>query len=374
MKDLDYSIIFKAAHTLMFDVDPVKAKENVHYLEKEEAVFFDTYFKSTVMTKKVNLQGHHRGVYDGLTLQEIKDTMEYDYLVERYCDQIRFVISYNLFGEILKHKEDLKNDVDNVIQDKIITEFIRTLDASFLKVDHYCFVCGVTTKSSFKNGMFTSVVSEDSRMGQFAGHQPCKLTKGIDTYTYKINIPSGKLLFANDLRELFPELDRFDDDKYITEKSGYSNSINSELGVMYTQEFWNNHGMIYVQVGNTSPHVFQDSITKNIEVKFKSIYTPQKGDEDLDVDDSDDDEDPDYVKNYTATENDLGSVCTDLWAVCGIDHDLMKDLCNKHKIDFKTLSAGCITVDVDPGEYNVRSFNASHDSSKNTFFSVSKAE
>lgn len=374
MKDLDYSIIFKAAHTLMFDVDPVKAEENVHHLEKEEAAFFDTYFKATVMTKKVNLQGHHRGVYDGLTLQEIKDTMEYDYLVQRYCDQIKFVISYKLFGEILKYKEELKNDVDNVIKDKIITEFIRTLDASFLTVDHYCFVCGVTTKSSFKNGMFTSVVSEDSRMGRFVGHQPCKLTKGIDEYTYKLNIPSGKLLFANDLRELFPELSRFEADKYITEKSGYSNSINSELGVMYTQEFWNNHGMIYVQVGNTSPHVFQDSITKNIEVKFESIYTPREGEDDLDVDDSDDEEDPDYVKNYTDTEKDLGYVCTDLWAVCAIDHDLMKDLCTKHNIDFKELSDSCITVNVDPGEYNVRSFNASHDSSKNTFFSVSKAE
>jgi hypothetical protein len=80
------------------------------------------------------------------------------------------------------------------------------------------------------------------------------------------------------------------------------------------------------------------------------------------------------VKNYTDTEKDLGYVCTDLWAVCAIDHDLMKDLCKKHKIDFKELSGSCITVNVEPGEYNVRSFNASHDSSKNTFFSVSKAE
>ena len=373
MKDLDYSVIFKAAHTLMIDVDPVKAEEDVHHLDKEQDVFFDTYFKECFMTKKVNLQGHHMGVYDGLTLQEIKDTMEYDYLVERYADQIKFSISYTLFGEILKHKEELNNDVDNVIQEKIIQEFIKTLEASFLTVDHYCFVCGVTTKSSYKNGLFTSVVSEDSRMGKFAGHKPCNLPKGLDEYTYKLNIPSGKLLFANDLRELFPEFSRFEADKYITEKSGYQNGINSELGVMYTQEFWNNHGMIYVQVGNTSPHVFQDSITKNIQVKFESIYTPQEGDEVIEVDE-DSDDDPDYIKNYTATEKDLGYICTDLWAVCAIDHDLMKALCKKHKISFKSLSDSCIKVNVEPGEYNVRSFNASHDSSKNTFFEVTKAE
>ena len=372
MKDLNFVTIFKAAHTLMFDVDPVKAEKDVHHLNKQEELLFDKYFKDTVMSKKVNLQGHHKGVYDGLTLQEIKDTMEYDYLVERYCDQIKFSISYNLFNEILKNKDALNNDVDSIIQEKIISDFIRALDSSFLTVDHYCFVCGVTTKSSFKNGLFTSVVSEDSRMGKFAGHKPCKLTKGIDEYTYKLNIPSGKLLFANDLRELFPEFDSFEADKYITEKSGYNNSINSELGVMYNQEFWNNHGMIYVQVGNTSPHVFQDSITKNIEVKFESIYTPQKVDEYVEVDE-DSDEDPDYTKNYTDTEKDLGYICTDLWAVCAIDYDLMKSLCTKHNINFTSLSGKCIQVDLDPGEYIVHSFNAASYADKNTFFSINKA-
>lgn len=377
MKDLDYTLIFKAAQTLMADVDPAKAEADVHHLEKEESEFFDTYFKSTLMTKKVDLQGHHMGVYDGHTLQEIKDTMEYDYLVERYCDQIKFSISYKFFGEILKNKEALKNDVDNVIQEKIIQEFIKTLEASFLTVEHYCFVCGVTTRSSYNNGLFTSVVSDDSRMGKFAGHQPCKLPKGLAEYSYNVNIPSGKLLFANDLRELFPDLSRFEVNTYITEKSGYNNNVNSDLGVMYSQEFWNNHGMIYVQVGNTSPHVFQDTVTQNIEVKFDSVYKPQERDDELKFNDSDDEdedgEDPDYVKNYTATEKDLGYICTDLWAVCAIDHDLMKTLCEKHHINFEELSGSCIAVTVEPGEYIVHSFNAASYACKNTFFNIKKA-
>jgi hypothetical protein len=360
MKDLDYTSIFKTAYQLVIDVDPVKAEADVHYLSNQENEIFETYFKKAIMQVTVNLQGHHKGVYDGKTLQEIKDTMQYDYLVERYSDQIKCAISYSLFGEILTNKEALLDDNENLIKNKIIKDFINTLNSSLMTVDHFCFVCGVTTKSKYHDNQFTSVVEEGSRMAKFSGHHPCKLPHGIADYSYPLSIPSGKLLFANDLRELFPDSDP---DVYINEKSGYYNGINSELGVMYNQEYWNNLGMVYVQVGNTSPHVFQDKKTQTIQVKPEYRYLKNRSIN----------EESDEVANYTETEHDLGYVCTDLWAVCAIDHDLMKTLCNQHSLDFEEIFDSCIMVDVEPGVYNVKSFNARRDPNKNVFFEVTRA-
>lgn len=369
MDNLDYNIIFKAAYEMVHLLNPIKSEADVHYFKNQEEELFDNYFKETIMSKKVNLQGHHNGQFDGKTLQEIKNEFEYEYLTTRCCDQIKFAISYSLFGEIMKKLEDLKTDTEQTVQNTIVKEFINSLNSSFLTSDSYCFTCGISAKVSLKKGVFSNIVDADSRMARFSGHHACKFSKGLHDYSHKLDIPSGKLMFANDLRCLFPEVVHMDT-AYITEKSGYSNDINSEVGVMYNKEFWNNHGMIYVQTGSTSPHIFKDKISNVISVKFKHLYVKEA---DMANYEQDEDEDDGCVKNYTATEQDFGRITTDLWAVCGIDYNLMKTLCDKHSIDFDELADDCICVDVEPGQYEVRSFNAARERRKNTFFDVIKA-
>lgn len=369
MENIDYKSVFTAAYNMVKDLDPIKAEKENDYFKKQKEDLFSQYFEKEVMSKKVNLQGHSKGAFDGKTLQEIKNEFEYEYLTSRCCDQIKFAISYKLFEGIMKNLEALKTDDDLVVQNVIIKDFVQFLDSPILQSEHYCFVCGISAKVALNNGVYSNIVESDSRMAKFSGYHVCQYPKGLEEYDNKVDIPSGKVMFANDLRCLFPDSDNLSD-AYITKKSGYYNSINSDVGVMYNKEFWNNLGMVYVQVGNTSPNVFKDKETGIISVKFKNIYID---DEDLSQYEQDEEEDEGYVKNYSDTEQDMGRICTDLWAVCAVDYDLMKSLCLKHNIDFEKLSEDCIEVAVEPGKYNVRSFNAARNARKNTFFTMVKA-
>lgn len=368
MENFDYNTIFEAAYEMLKDLDPVKAEADKNYLKKQEEKLFVDYFEEVVMSKKMNLQGHSQGKFDGKTLREIKNEFEYEYLTSRCCDQIKFAISYKLFSPIIKDFETLKNDLDQTIRNTIITQFINWLESSFLESEHYCFVCGMTAKIGLKSDGYSNIIDSNSRMAKFSGYHACPYPKGIDHYSHVLNVPSGVLMFANDLRCLFPDTDRLSND-FITEKSGYYNSINSELGVKYNQQFWSELGMAFVQVGNTSPNIFKDTQTGVISVKFKNIYVDS---DNLSGYEQEEDEDEGYVKNYTKTDEDFGRISTDLWAICAIDLDLMKLLCTQHNIDFESLSKECIKVTVEPGDYNVRSFNAARDGSKNTFFDVTK--
>lgn len=368
MKNLDYNAIFKAAYEMLKDLDPVKAETDKNYLKKQEDKLFVDYFEETVMSQKVNLQGHSQGKFDGKTLREIKNEFEYEYLTSRCCDQIKFAISYKLLSLIMKDLEVLKTDIDLSVQTSIINQFTNFMKSPILESEHYCFVCGMTAKISLKEHGYSNVIDPDSRMAKFSGYHACPHPKGIDDYSHVLNVPSGELMFANDLRCLFPDTDGLSN-AFIVEKSGYYNSINSELGMMYNKQFWNELGMAFLQVGNTSPNVFKDTQTGVITVKFKNIYIDS---EDLSGYEQEEDEDEGYVKNYTKTDEDFGRISTDLWAICAIDLDLMKSLCIQHNIDFETLSKECVQVSVEPGDYTVRSYNAARDGSKNTFFDVTK--
>lgn len=345
MNNLDYDKIFAFSYALVKDLDPVKAEDDVNYLDKPTEQVFLKYFEKEVMSKKVDIQGHSKGLFDGKTLSEIKEEFEYQRLTNRCCEQMKFAISYKLLGGIMKNLDALKNDIDSSVQSSIISSFLDILTSSVIDSEHYCFVCGNTAKLSLKNDIYTNIISPDSRLARFPAYQPCKYPNGLNEYTNVLSVPSGRLMFANDLRCLFPNQDRLSD-AYIVDKSGYYNDINSDVGMMYNQEFWNTLGLIYVQVGNTSPNIIKNNITGRI---FASI-------------------------NYTCNKNEdvCGHITTDLWAICGIDYELMKDLCIKHHIDFEKLSKNCVEVSVEPGKYVVRSFNAARNANINTFFEIVK--
>lgn len=352
MQNINYIEIFNKASELMDGIDYLTVKKDSKYLKKQEEEIFKLYFEEAVLNTVVNLQGHNRSMYDGKTIKEIKESFEYEYLTERYLDQVKFVILHDLFIPILESQSELLMDSDFSLRDNILSLFKDTLNSPYFTVEHNCFVCGVNTRSYYHNGQFTNIVDENSRMFKSASHKPCSHKNGIGKYDFKINIPSGKLVIANDLRKLFSrEICTSLADQYIIDKSGYYNSICSQLGRYYTQEYWNDLGLIYVTMGNCSPYVFQDSVTKNLTFKSDYIYCPQNDRDSIEYDD-----DKNYIKNYTETEVKLGQVITDLWAVCAIDLDLMKALSGEKNIDCKNILDDALIVDIEPGEYIVRSF------------------
>jgi len=345
MTNLEYDKIFSFSYELVKGLDPVKAENDIHYLDKPTEQVFSKYFEKEIMSKKVDIQGHSKSVFDGKTLSEIKEQFKYERLSSRCCDQMKFAISYKLLGGIMNNLDALKHDIDLTVQTSIINDFLNILTSSVIDSEHYCFVCGVNTKISLKNGLYTNKVSSNSRLAAFSAHQPCQYPDGLSAYSNVLDVPSGILMFANDLRDLFPDKDSLSD-QYVTHKSGYYNDINSDVGMMYNQEFWNRLGLIYVQVGNTSPNIFKNTETGKI---FAAI-------------------------NYTCRKNedDCGHISTDLWAVCGIDFNLMQTLCLKNNIDFEKMKKECIQVSVEPGKYVVKSFNAARNANENTFFEVVK--
>lgn len=365
MENLDYNTIFKAAYEMLKDLDPVKAETDKNYLKKQEDKLFVDYFEETIMSQKVNLQGHNKGKFDGKTLSEIKNEFEYEHLTSRCCDQIKFAISYKLFSPIMKELDALKSDSNDSVKNSIIQQFTNLLDSPILESEHYCFVCGMNSKIGLTKNGYSNIVDPNSRMAQFSGYHACPYPQGIEQYSNVVKVPSGTLMFANDLRCLFPNA-ASKSDSYIINRSGYYNSICSELGMLYNAEFWNKLGLVYVQVGNTSPQIVKNTKTGVITVKMNNNH--------------DDDCEYDYeekgehytVKKYTSNEEYCGRISTDLWAICAIDLDLMKSLCIQNNIDFETLSKECVQVTVEPGDYNVRSYNAARDGSKNTFFDVTK--
>jgi hypothetical protein len=361
MENLDYNTVFEAAYEMLKDLDPVKAKADKNYLKKQEDKLFVDYFEEFIMSQKMNIQGHSKGQFDGKTLREIKNEFEYEHLTSRCCDQIKFAISYKLFSPIIKELHALKLDSKGSVKDSIIQQFTNLLDSPILESEHYCFVCGMNSKIGLTADGYSNFVDPNSRMARFSSHHACPYPQGIEQYSNVVKVPSGNLMFANDLRCLFPDADSRSD-AYIIEKSGYYNSICSELGMLYNTEFWNKFGLVYVQVGNTSPQIVKNTKTGVVTVKINNTHD----------DDYEEKGEHHTVKKYISNEEYCGRISTSLWAVCAIDLDLMKSLCTQHGIDFETLSKECVQVSVEPGDYNVRSYNAARDGSKNTFFDVTK--
>jgi hypothetical protein len=75
----------------------------------------------------------------------------------------------------------------------------------------------------------------------------------------ELDLSSGQLLLANDMRELFgsdKEQDAIDQEFQDRRNEGQYISINNTLGRMLNTEMWAENDMMYFQTGNTSPNYY----------------------------------------------------------------------------------------------------------------------
>ncbi len=157
---------------------------------------------------------------------------------------------------------------------------------------------------------------------------PCKFADGLPPTEWELNVPSGKLVIANDLRELFPLPEDEDFD------------INTPLGCRQTALAYAANGLSHAYVGNTCPGVY--SCGKNT---FKIVNPPSNekwnGEE--------------YVKVTPKPKfkgKRIAGICTDLWWYSICDYEEFRRRCRrfKHKVgDFNT-----DVVNVKPGVYRFR--------------------
>ncbi|MDA4132877.1 MAG: hypothetical protein OK454_07110, partial [Thaumarchaeota archaeon] len=159
---------------------------------------------------------------------------------------------------------------------------------------------------------------------RFAG-KPCEFPNGLPLTEWELNVPSGKLVVANDLRELFPLPDGDDFD------------IGSTMGCRQTALAYATNGMSHAYVGNSCPGVFKCG-----EGLFKIANAPQ--DEEWDG--------KKHVKIKPAPKFEgerVAGICTDLWWYSLCDHEEFKRRCRRFKQ--KVSDFNIETVDVKPGVY-----------------------
>ena len=145
---------------------------------------------------------------------------------------------------------------------------------------------------------------------------PCEFPKGFEVSEWELNVPSGKLVVANDLRDWYPIDGDFD--------------IETERGLHETAMAYAEAGMSHAFVGNTCPGVYRE--------RRKGSYS---------------------IKNSRSSKN-IASICTDLWWYSLCDYEDLKRRGAYYTPDNDMddyLEKFCSVVDVKPGVYRFRHYN-----------------
>ena len=176
------------------------------------------------------------------------------------------------------------------------------------------------------NKSFSEKIEEDDRLRHEATLQARRDAVG-KSFELKLNVPSGKIVFANDLRSLFPELDK--DQDY---------SIRDETkSMLYTSNYYAPHGLIQVFISNTSPRINQNGNT--------FIINPfAEWDEETD----------ERISPEGFTK--IGYICTDLWWWSAMDYDhyvALSESLDEEQKEF--LNKWIVVANVDPGVYTINS-------------------
>lgn len=148
---------------------------------------------------------------------------------------------------------------------------------------------------------------------------PCRLPGARKPFEVTVDVPSGRLVFANDLRHLV-----------VVESSV---SVNHDLGRQRYTEAHARAGLVLIHVGNTCPGVHREA--------DGSLFVGWVRDEDWD--------DEDDAPADPVTSEKLGSICTDLWWYSAMDEFHFLRACAREGVDPKSLDT--FTVEVPPGVY-----------------------
>lgn len=157
----------------------------------------------------------------------------------------------------------------------------------------------------------------------------CSQPNGFEHNEWELNVPSGKIVVENDLREWFP----------LPEGDGEIESVNGIIGCRQTSQAYAAVGMSHAFVGNSCPSVYRMS-----DSSFKIANAPEE-----EYYDEDKDEYVPYDPPIAFEGELLTSICTDLWwySMCDLDE------ATRRAEKFGGL--GKLTViDVKPGVYRFR--------------------
>lgn len=160
----------------------------------------------------------------------------------------------------------------------------------------------------------------------------CEHVGGLPPYDVRIDIPSGRIVFANDMRSLIEPNWR--------EVIPYF-SVNGSLGKSREAKWFEERGMAFSFVGNTCPSIYQ---LKQDTLLIGWLYN-EEGDDEL-------------LHSH-------GTITTDLWWYCAMDGDKFDSIKGDYDEDI-------VEINVPPGQYSFISYSHSdlYDYERDGIFSM----
>jgi hypothetical protein len=195
--------------------------------------------------------------------------------------------------------------------------------ASYILGTRKCYLCGQRDFGLETNGLELRIAGE-----------PCAYPEGLPLTEWELNVPSGRLAVANDLRLIFP-LPEGDDDY----------DINTTFGCRQTALAYAANGLSHAYVGNSSPGVFRcKDGTYKIATPPATEYWDDEAETEIPID---------PVPEFDGEE--LVRICTDLrwYSICDAD-EYQRRLDHFQEDPGKFRGGEPEFIDVKPGVYRFR--------------------
>ncbi|MDI6976254.1 hypothetical protein [Serratia sp. Se-RSBMAAmG] len=264
--------------------------------------FYEEFFEQYKELIKSELLGHFPKMDDKSASQLNKLKLNY-----RPCRLSKDRIIYELYLKLIIEL------IDQVLFEgtrrKKYSMLINKFEPNYLEVMDMtdCDYCGkhIAIIYDFDRKVFR----HSDHFTHEAGKCESLAKKSKPVYSFQLKVPSKKLVFINDIRQVF-EVEREDHLEV---------SIGTKLGRKKECEEYVKHGMAYFTMLNNSPHIYQHKTKNEIIIDPENVKLKW-------------DEDTDNIKKAN-DYYDRGFICTDLWAVCMSDHDDFMKRCAEKNID-----------------------------------------
>jgi hypothetical protein len=152
----------------------------------------------------------------------------------------------------------------------------------------------------------------------------CSVPGGLPAYVVLLGVPSGRIVFANDLRSLV----------VCDEPDGPD--VNTVLGCKNVTRAFARTGMVHISVGNTCPSVYAESDDSYV---VASRYAEEE-----DADGEPIDESIVAERESFLDQTRVASICTDLWWFSAMDHAYFLNRCAFEGIDPAEIDHDIVTV------------------------------